>query len=78
MYEVYDAEGIGRAIRGLRRSRGWTQVELAGWLGVSRQTVIALEKGGSVALPIATRAIALLGGKIVVVSKGSMIEERRP
>ncbi len=32
-------------IRGLREERGWTQKELAQRLGVSRQTVIALERG---------------------------------
>ena len=31
-------------IRGLREERGWTQKELAERLGVSRQTVIALER----------------------------------
>ncbi len=32
-------------IRTLREARGWTQKELAQRLGVSRQTVIALERG---------------------------------
>lgn len=30
-------------VRALRRARGWTQAELARRLGVSRQTVIAIE-----------------------------------
>jgi putative transcriptional regulator len=29
----------------LRAERGWTQAELAGRLGVSRQTIIAIETG---------------------------------
>jgi DNA-binding XRE family transcriptional regulator len=78
MHEVFDAAGLGHAILSLRRSKGWTQAELAGWLDVSRQTVITLEKGGTVALPVAVRAIALLGAKIVIVPKGSSIDERKP
>ncbi len=31
-------------IRELREARGWSQVELAKKLGVSRQTIIAIEK----------------------------------
>ena len=31
-------------VRELRTERGWTQAELAAELGVSRQTVIAIEK----------------------------------
>jgi len=32
-------------IRELRAERGWSQVELAGLLDVSRQAVLAIEKG---------------------------------
>ncbi|MEC7795360.1 putative transcriptional regulator [Pseudooceanicola nitratireducens] len=32
-------------IRDLRSERGWSQAQLAAQLGVSRQTVIALERG---------------------------------
>jgi putative transcriptional regulator len=32
-------------IRDLRSERGWSQAQLAQQLGVSRQTVIALERG---------------------------------
>ena len=40
MEEAYDAEGFGRAIHRARRARGWTQADLASWLGVNRQTVM--------------------------------------
>lgn len=33
------------AIRALRAGRGWSQAQLAGLLGVSRQTVNAIETG---------------------------------
>lgn len=75
MREAYDPAGLGRAIRALRSARGWTQEALAQWLGVSRPTVIALEQGGPVSLVVAMKAIALLGGKIVVTSKDAIVSE---
>ena len=75
MREVYDVAGFGRSIRALRRAKGWTQAELAAWLDVSRHTVIALERGGPVSVAVAMRAVSLLGGKLVVASKDSIICE---
>lgn len=69
MSEAYDAAGLGRSIRELRNERGWTQIRLASWLGVSRATVVALEHGGPVSLQMTMRAVGLLGGKIVVAPK---------
>ena len=70
MHEAHDPSGLGRAIRALRRGKGWKQDQLAAWLGVNRQTVISLEHGGPVSLPVAMRAISLLGAKVLVVPKG--------
>ncbi|RBP97446.1 transcriptional regulator [Bifidobacterium aemilianum] len=40
----------------LRKSRGWSQEQLADMLGVSRQTVISIEKGRfDPSLPLAFR-----------------------
>ena len=75
MREAYDPAGLGRAIRALRRAKGWTQAQLAEWLGVNRQTVIALEQGGPVSLSIAVRAVSLLGGKLIVAPKDATIPE---
>jgi DNA-binding XRE family transcriptional regulator len=76
--EVYDPVGLGRSIRALRHAKGWTQARLADWLGVNRQTVIALEQGGPVSVTVAVRAISLLGGKLVVAPKDAIIAERDP
>jgi len=73
--EAYDAIGLGRAIKRLRASSGLTQAELAQWLGVTRHTVVSLEKGGPVSLTAAMRAVALLGAKIVVAPKGAIVGE---
>ncbi len=69
MYEAHDPPGVGRAIRAFRQHKGWTQDELASWLGVNRQTVISLERGGPVSLPVTMKAISLLGAKVLVVPK---------
>ena len=48
-------------VRALRAERGWTQAELAEHLGVSRQTVNAIETGKyDPSLPIAFRIARVL------------------
>lgn len=45
----------------MRRERGWSQQKLADDLGVSRQTIISIEKGRfDPALPLAFRLAAAL------------------
>lgn len=49
----------------LRADRGWSQQRLADLLGVSRQTVISLEKGRfDPSLPVAFNLAALFGCRI--------------
>jgi putative transcriptional regulator len=49
----------------LRATRGWTQAELATRLGVSRQTVVSIEKGKfDPSLPLAFRITAVFGEPI--------------
>jgi putative transcriptional regulator len=46
----------------LRREHGWSQQKLADALGVSRQTVISIEKGRfDPSLPLAFRLASLFG-----------------
>jgi putative transcriptional regulator len=46
----------------LRREHGWSQQKLADALGVSRQTVISIEKGRfDPSLPLAFRSASLFG-----------------
>jgi DNA-binding XRE family transcriptional regulator len=73
-FEVFDAADLGRAIRRLRKERGWTQVELAEWLDVNPITIGRMERGRPVAITVAMRAIALLGAKAVVVPKWASVE----
>jgi len=49
----------------LREERGWSQRHLADELGVSRQTVISIEKGRyDPSLPLAFRLAAVFGCRI--------------
>ena len=49
----------------LRAERDWTQQQLADHLDVSRQTIVAIEKGKfDPSLPLAFRAARLFGLKI--------------
>ena len=73
-FEVFDAADLGRAIRRLRKERGWTQVELAEWLDVNPITIGRMERGRPVAITVAMRAIGLLGAKVVVVPKWASVE----
>lgn len=53
------------ALRVLREARDWTQADLALHLGVSRQTVNALEAGRyDPSLPLAFKIARLFGRKI--------------
>lgn len=52
-------------VRRLRAEHGWTQVQFAEYLGVSRQTVNALETGRyDPSLPLAFRISALFSAPI--------------
>jgi putative transcriptional regulator len=49
-------------LKALRAERGWSQIELAGKLGVSRQSVHAIEAGKfDPSLPLAFRIARLFG-----------------
>lgn len=65
-FSIYDAADVGRAVRTLRRRRGWSQSDLAEWLGVHRVTVSKLERGGTVDLPLVVRALAILGARMTI------------
>jgi transcriptional regulator with XRE-family HTH domain len=59
--DIFEAEDFGRSIRELRRRRGWSQSDLAEWLGVTRPTVAKLENTGEVSAALVVRALTLLG-----------------
>lgn len=67
------AEEFGRAIRHAREEKGWQQLDLAERLGVTRMTVSRLERGGSVNVQTAVRALSECGYGITVVPKFSRV-----
>ena len=57
--------GLQNRLRVLRAERGWSQAELGGRLGVSRQAVNAIESGKhDPSLPLAFRLARLFGASI--------------
>jgi HTH-type transcriptional regulator / antitoxin HipB len=75
---VYDAVDVGRAVRLLRNRRGWSQSALAEWLGVHRVTVSKLERGGTVDLALALRALAVLGATLTIHPRGITVRVGGP
>jgi transcriptional regulator with XRE-family HTH domain len=67
------AEGLGRALREQRLERGWTQEQLAEWLGVDRTTIVRMEAGRHPALARLADALSLLGADLLVVPRGTRI-----
>ncbi|MGW4635947.1 helix-turn-helix transcriptional regulator [Nocardia sp. NPDC004415] len=69
---------FGQAVRHAREQRGLHQAELAERLGVTRMTVSRLERGGSVSMETAIRALSECGYEAIVVPKFSRVavEER--
>ena len=60
-----DSDAMKNELRVLRAEREWSQGDLAGKLGVSRQTVNALETGKyDPSLPLAFKIARLFGRRI--------------
>ncbi|MFV0494094.1 helix-turn-helix transcriptional regulator [Mycobacterium sp.] len=70
---VADSAALGRAIRDARRGRGLQQADLAERLGVSRMTVSRMERGDSVSVDTALRALAECGMALAVIPKFAQI-----
>jgi transcriptional regulator with XRE-family HTH domain len=66
---VYDTFEFGEQIRRARQEKGLQQDELADRLGVTRMTVSRLERGESVSIDTALRALSECGYAIAVAPK---------
>ncbi len=56
------AEQIRNSVRERRTARGWTQDELGRLAGVSRQSIISIERGRYIpSLPLALRLASVFG-----------------
>jgi transcriptional regulator with XRE-family HTH domain len=66
---VYDTAEFGEQIRRARLEKGLQQDELADRVGVARMTVSRLERGQSVSVDTALRALSECGCAIAVAPK---------
>ncbi|WP_461480045.1 helix-turn-helix transcriptional regulator [Mycobacterium sp. HUMS_1102779] len=70
---VYDTIELGEHIRRARQDRGFNQDELANRIGVTRMTISRLERGESVSVDIALRALSECGIALALVPKFSRV-----
>ncbi|EFG74643.1 DNA-binding helix-turn-helix protein [Mycobacterium parascrofulaceum ATCC BAA-614] len=70
---VYDTAELGEHLRRARRARGFQQGELADRIGVTRMTISRLERGESVSVDIALRALSECGTALALVPKFSRV-----
>lgn len=66
---VYNSAELGHAIREARRANGIRQEDLAEALGVSRMTISRMERGDSVSMETAMRALSECGFALIVAPK---------
>ncbi len=70
---VYDTVELGERLRRARQARGFHQGELADRIGVTRMTISRLERGESVSVDIALRALSECGMALALVPKFSRV-----
>lgn len=70
---VYDTVELGEHVRRARQSTGFRQGELADRIGVTRMTISRLERGESVSVDIALRALSECGVALALVPKFSRV-----
>lgn len=73
---AYDTAELGEHIRRARHERGFQQEELAERNGVTRMTISRLERGESISVDTALRALSECGAALAVVPKFSRVAVR--
>lgn len=71
---VYDTAELGEHARRARQAKGFHQDDLASRIGVSRMTISRLERGESVSIDIALRALSECGVALALVPKFSRVK----
>lgn len=66
---LYDTAEFGARLRALRHTKGLRQDELADRIGVTRMTISRLERGESVSVDTALRALSECGYAIALAPK---------
>ncbi|WP_183093108.1 helix-turn-helix transcriptional regulator [Nocardioides stalactiti] len=73
-WRAWTSVELGEAVRRARKLKGWQQADLAELLGVTRMTVSRLERGESVGMDTALRALSECGYGLVVTPKFAHVE----
>ncbi len=71
VHRVYNAEGLGRALRQLREEAGLTQAELAEVAGIPRLYIVKLENGDVTEQVVRLVALLKLLGSRIVITKAN-------
>ena len=69
VHRVYNAEGLGRALRQLREEAGLTQAELAEVAGIPRLYIVKLENGEVTEQVVRLVALLKLLGSRILITK---------
>lgn len=69
----YSMEQTGEFLQEVRRSKGMTQAEFAGMLGISHATLSNIEQGKNSSTHTLERAIQHLGLRLVIVPKTAQV-----
>lgn len=73
-YRAVDAASLGRSISDARKEAGITQEALAATLGVTRGTIVRLERGGAVSMVVAMGAVRAIGRDVALVPRFSRLQ----
>lgn len=76
-YRAVDAASLGRSIADARKEAGLTQQDVAQKLGVTRGTIVRLERGGPVSSVVAMNAIRAVGRDVALVPRFAKLQVRQ-
>lgn len=76
-FRAVDASSLGRSIAEARKEAGLTQQEVAEKLGVTRGTIVRLEKGEPVSSVVAMNAIRAVGRDVALVPRFARLQVKQ-
>lgn len=73
-FRAVDAKSLGQSIAEARKEAGLTQQDVATKLGISRGTIVRLERGEPVSTVIAMKAIRAAGRDVALVPRFARLQ----
>jgi len=78
-YPVRTPAQLGQLLKGLRRERGMTQVDVAARMGLLQSKISVLEANpGKTSVERLLRLLSVLGAELVLRPRGAAKQRRRP